>query len=107
MQDLPPPAIVNTAPDLPPGFGVDPDRVINILVPQPCEPSSSDEIVVCGQREGDRHRLEPLRPLPPQPTLMQRIADALTVRLGPIEIAPAGPNSNIVGITIRVRSEDE
>ena len=92
---------------MPPGFGVDPDRVIDILVRPPCDPAGPNEIVVCGQREDGQHRLAPLRPLPEGPNLMQQIADALTIRLGPIEIGPAGPNSNMVGITIRVRGEDD
>ncbi len=92
---------------MPPGFGVDPGRVIDILVRRPCDPSGPSEIVVCGQREDGQHRLEPLRHPPPAPSLMQQIADALTIRVGPFEIGPAGPDSSVVGITIRVRGEDK
>lgn len=108
MQDAPPPAIVSPAPEVPPGFGVDPDRSFDILVRRPCEqPAAPGEIVVCGQAEDRRHRLEPLPVLPAMPTLMERIQRALTIRLGPLEIGPSGPHGSSVGITIRIRDEDE
>jgi hypothetical protein len=49
-----------------------------------CSPSTDGEIVVCG-RHPDRpgHRIETR--LPPSPTVMEDIGNALIVRKGPIE----------------------
>jgi hypothetical protein len=65
--------------------------VIDILAPQPCapEPSAGDEIVVCAQVQGDQQRM-PNAPPPRSPGAMEKLKDALTATVGPLEITPFG-----------------
>lgn len=65
--------------------------VIDILARQPCgpEPSTGDEIVVCAQVEGDPQRM-PDTPPPPPPSPMEKLKEALTANVGPVEITPFG-----------------
>jgi hypothetical protein len=74
--------------------------VIDLSVPQPCapEPSTDEEIVVCAAAPSDG---EPLPP-PPSPTPMEKLQEALTFKLGPVEIGPGGVQGG-AGFSARVR----
>jgi len=74
--------------------------VIDILAPQPCAsaPSSDEEITVCAQASAGQ---QPLAPPPPEPTPMERLQQALTVKVGPVEIGPGMDGG--AGFTARIR----
>jgi hypothetical protein len=65
--------------------------VIDILAPEPCEsePSTDDEIVVCANGEGGSPRL-PTAPPPSSPGPLEKLEEALTAKIGPLEITPFG-----------------
>lgn len=75
--------------------------VIDILAPQPCnpKPSSETEIVVCAQLPGESER--PIAAPPPAPNVSETIREALTVKIGPVEISPGAGGA--VGFTARIR----
>lgn len=64
--------------------------VIDILAPQPCaaEPGTDDEIVVCAHVDGDPQRAGDAPP--PAPGPMDKLQEALTAKVGPLEITPFG-----------------
>ena len=64
--------------------------VIDILASQPCpaQPGTGDEIVVCVQADGDPHRTGDAPP--PSPGPMEKLEEALTAKVGPLEITPFG-----------------
>jgi hypothetical protein len=63
--------------------------VIDILAPQPCapDPSTGDEIVVCAPaQEGT----PPVEAPPPDPSITEKVGEALHVRIGPFELGSIG-----------------
>jgi hypothetical protein len=75
--------------------------VIDILLPQPCEPdpSTEDEIVVCAVSPDGQ---APVQPPPPPPTPMEKLQEALSTKLGPVEIGPGGVDGG-AGFSARIR----
>lgn len=61
--------------------------VIDILAPQPCGVAVPGEIVVCAPAvDAVRYPKEIERP--PEPTLSDQLTEALTTRIGPVEVRP-------------------
>lgn len=73
---------------------------IDILVPQDCAPATDGEIVVCAPAEG-----MPSTPVPPplEPTLMERVSEALHLKIGPVELGsvPTGNGTRALGARVR------
>lgn len=89
MQDAPP-AIVAPAPENV-GTG-ESGQGPSLGAPQTgtCPLAAPDEIVVCAPSDTEVYRLSPIPPLPTERTATEKVIDALTVRLGPLVIAPGG-----------------
>ena len=75
--------------------------VIDILA-RPCHPapSTETEIVVCAASQDD-DQLEPLPP-PPSPTPMEQLQEALSFKIGPVEVGPGGVDGG-AGFSTRMR----
>src|SRR5688500_12587486 len=100
----PPPAIVMPSQEAPPGsVNGEVAEYKSLIRPRSCQSSGSD-IVVCGRRDADRYRLRD--PLPANPLLMDEIANALTARIGPVEIGFGqfeGARSTGVGLKLKIK----
>jgi hypothetical protein len=76
--------------------------VIDILVEQPCTPSSEGEIVVCAAAE-DGARFRPPPPPPVEPTLAEKIGEALSAEIGPVEVGSIAKSDGTRVFGARVR----
>jgi hypothetical protein len=76
--------------------------VVDILV-RPCEPepSTGQEIVVCAAAPGSG-QLQPLPP-PPDPNAMEVLAEALSAKVGPVEIGSIDRGDGTRAFGLRVR----
>ena len=76
--------------------------VIDILVEQPCTPATEGEIVVCAPA-GDGSPYLPPPPPPPEPSVMEKVGEALHAKLGPIEVGsiPKGDGTRVFGARMR------
>lgn len=77
--------------------------LIDILMPQPCEPkpSTEGEIVVCAAAL-ESGQLRPLPP-PPAPNAMEILAEALSAKVGPVEIGSIDRGDGTRALGLRVR----
>jgi len=73
---------------------------IDILVPHGCAPASNEEIVVCAPAEG--MSVTPVPP-PSEPTLMERVGEALHFKIGPVELGsiPTSEGARAIGARVR------
>ncbi len=76
--------------------------VIDILTEQPCTPAAEGEIVVCAPAEDGSQYLPPPPP-PPEPTLGEKIGEALHAKIGPVELGsfPKGDGTRAWGARVR------
>lgn len=109
--DLPPPIDIAAAalpagpapdapaPDLPVYGPVDTEEVTRSTRSEGqrgCPQSTENVIVVCSWADSEQYRYKPANVR--VPTAMEELGQALTLRLGPVEIRPSG-----LGIGMRVR----
>lgn len=77
--------------------------VINILVTPPCapEPSTESEIVVCAVAPVESGAT--IEAPPPEPTLAEKIGQALHAKIGPVEVGsvPKSDGTRAFGARIR------
>lgn len=102
----PPPNSLVIVPEPSPGFSIaDLRPPTQIQIIRSCRQADEvEEIIVCGQRDQSRYRLRASGP--PSRSFNDDLANALTFKLGPIEIGPGpfqGAQSTGNGFGFRIR----
>jgi hypothetical protein len=77
--------------------------VIDLLAAQPCAPATEGEIVVCGPTEEPAGYLPGNLPPPPTTTVRDKIREALSAQLGPLEVGLINPDDPTSAVGVRLK----
>jgi len=77
--------------------------IIDILVTPSCEPATGGEIVVCAAAEGTQRYFPSSTQAPESSTAMDRIGEALRIKVGPIELGSIEQAEGVRALGARVR----